>query len=43
MGPKMLAAIEFVQANPENTVIITDENNLVAAMQGQEGTQIKAY
>lgn len=43
MGPKMVAAIEFVQANPENTVIITDEANLVAAMEGQEGTRIRAY
>ncbi len=43
MGPKMLAAIEFVQANPKNKVIITDVDNLTAAIHGDEGTRIVAY
>lgn len=43
MGPKMLAAIEFVQANPKNRVIITDVDNLAAAIHGDEGTRIVAY
>ena len=43
MGPKMLAAIEFVQANPKNRVIITDVENLPAAIHGEEGTRIVAY
>jgi carbamate kinase len=43
MGPKMMAAIEFVQADPGNTVIITDEANLLEAMEGREGTHIVAY
>lgn len=43
MGPKMMAAIEFVQANPENRVIITNEDNLLEAMEGRAGTQIVAY
>ncbi|MFP3958598.1 MAG: carbamate kinase [Spirochaetaceae bacterium] len=43
MGPKMLAAIEFVQANPKNRVIITDVENLAAAIHGDEGTRIVAY
>ncbi|MFO8042767.1 MAG: carbamate kinase [Alkalispirochaeta sp.] len=43
MGPKMMAAIEFVQADPGNRVIITNEENLAAAVQGEEGTHIVAY
>ncbi|RKX95431.1 MAG: carbamate kinase [Spirochaetes bacterium] len=43
MGPKILAAIEFVQANPENRVIITDVENLKDAVEGRAGTIIKAY
>jgi len=43
MGPKIKAAIEFVQANPKNKVIITDENNLIQAVEGKEGTTIVAY
>lgn len=43
MGPKMLAAIEFVQADPSNRVIITDVVNLEAAMEGTAGTTIKSY
>jgi carbamate kinase len=43
MGPKMMAAIEFIQANPKNEVIITDVENLVAAMDGKAGTRIVAY
>lgn len=43
MGPKMLAAIEFVQTNPKNRVIITDVDNLVDAMQGNAGTEIVSY
>jgi carbamate kinase len=43
MGPKMTAAIEFIQANPHNEVIITDVGNLVAAVAGNAGTRIVAY
>lgn len=43
MGPKIEAAIEFVQANPNNRVIITDVDNLIAAIEGREGTTIVAY
>lgn len=43
MGPKMMAAIEFIQANPKNEVIITDVDNLVAAVDGKAGTRIVAY
>jgi len=43
MGPKMMAAIEFIQANPHNQVIITDVDNLVAATEGKAGTRIVAY
>ena len=43
MGPKMMAAIEFVQADPANRVIITNEDNLAAAVRGDEGTHIVAY
>ncbi|MBN2659279.1 MAG: carbamate kinase [Spirochaetales bacterium] len=43
MGPKILAAIEFVQANPENRAIITDVINLKDAIEGKAGTIITAY
>lgn len=43
MGPKILAAIEFVQANPENRAIITDVENLKDALEGKAGTIISAY
>ncbi len=43
MGPKMMAAIEFIQAHPQNRVIITDVDNLVEAVEGKAGTQIVAY
>jgi carbamate kinase len=43
MGPKMMAAIEFVQADPANRVIITNEENLLAAVEGNQGTHIVAY
>ena len=43
MGPKIEASIEFVQANPKNKVIITDVDNLLAAVEGKEGTTIVAY
>lgn len=43
MGPKILAAIEFVQADPENRAIITDVANLKEAIEGKAGTVIKAY
>ncbi len=43
MGPKMMAAIEFIQANPKNEVIITDVDNLVDAVDGNAGTRIVAY
>lgn len=43
MGPKMMAAIEFIQANPHNEVIITDVDNMVDAVDGKAGTRIVAY
>jgi carbamate kinase len=43
MGPKIQAAIEFVQADSENRVIITDVENLKEALAGKSGTVIKAF
>ncbi|MBF0544153.1 MAG: carbamate kinase [Candidatus Riflebacteria bacterium] len=43
MGPKIQAAIEFVQANPNNKVIITDIESLPQALEGKEGTTVVAY
>jgi carbamate kinase len=43
MGPKIMAAIEFVQADPVNKVIITDVASLKEALEGRAGTTIKAY
>lgn len=43
MGPKMMAAIEFIQANPKNEVIITDVASMAAAVEGKAGTRIVAY
>ena len=43
MGPKIQAAIEFVQADSENRVIITDVENLKDALAGKAGTVIKAF
>lgn len=43
MGPKIQAAIEFVQADSENRVIITDVENLKDSLAGKAGTVIKAY
>lgn len=43
MGPKIQAAIEFVQADSENRVIITDVENLKGALAGKSGTVIKAF
>jgi len=43
MAPKIMASIEFVQANPEHKVIITDVENLEAALDGKAGTSLVAY
>lgn len=43
MGPKISAAIEFIQANPRNRAIITDVANLGKALKGEAGTTIVAY
>ncbi len=43
MGPKILAAIEFIQADPRNRCIITDVDSLIPALDGKEGTTIVAY
>lgn len=43
MGPKIQAAMEFVQASPENRVIITDVVSLPAALAGEGGTILTAY
>ena len=43
MAPKIMASIEFVQANPHHRVIITDVENLEAAIDGKAGTTIVAY
>jgi len=43
MGPKIQAAIEFVQENPKNRTIITDVKHLGAALEGEAGTLITAY
>jgi len=42
MGPKIRAAIEFVQADPGNRTIITNIEGLTAALEGEEGTVITA-
>ncbi len=43
MAPKIMASIEFIQADPSHKVIITDEKNLEAALEGIAGTTITAY
>ena len=43
MGPKIQAAIEFVQASSDNKVIITDVENLKDALAGRAGTVITAF
>ena len=43
MGPKMMAAIEFVQANPKNKVIITDGEHMLDAIEGKEGTTLMSH
>ncbi len=43
MAPKIMASIEFIQANPHHKVIITDVDNLEAALDGNAGTTIVAY
>ncbi len=43
MKPKMQAAVEFIQANPKNRVIITDIDHLSDALEGKDGTHIVAY
>ena len=43
MGPKIQAAIEYVQADPRNRTIITDVENLAAGLAGERGTLIAAY
>lgn len=43
MAPKIMASIEFIQANPQHKVIITDVDNLEAALSGKAGTTITAY
>lgn len=43
MGPKIAAAIEFVQADPENRVIITDVESLPEAVRGEAGTIIQSH
>mgnify|MGYP006271665741 CR=1 FL=1 len=42
MGPKIRAAIEFVEANPGNRVVITDVQNVKEAVEGTQGTWITA-
>jgi carbamate kinase len=43
MGPKIQAAIEFIQADPKNRVIITDIESITEALEGKEGTTLVAY
>lgn len=43
MAPKIMAAIEFIQANPMHKVVITDVENLEAAIEGKGGTTMVAY
>jgi carbamate kinase len=42
MGPKIQAAIEFVQADDRNQAIITDVDGLIPALEGREGTTVVA-
>jgi len=43
MGPKIQVAIEFVQADSENKVLITDVESLKKALKGEGGTVITAF
>ncbi len=43
MAPKVMAAIEFIQANPQHKVIITDVEHLEASLEGRAGTTVVAY
>jgi carbamate kinase len=43
MGPKIRAAIEFLQADADNRVIITDVDNLKEALAGNAGTTITPF
>ena len=43
MGPKIQAAIEFVQADSENRVIITDVESLKDALAGESGTILTSF
>lgn len=40
MLPKVQAALQFVQAHPENTAIITSPEGAAAALRGEQGTRI---
>jgi carbamate kinase len=40
MGPKIEAAVEFVQANQKNKAIITNVQGFIPALEGKEGTTI---
>jgi carbamate kinase len=40
MGPKIRAAVDFVKNDPGKTVLITSENKLIEALEGQTGTKI---
>lgn len=40
MLPKVQAALQFVQARPENTAIITSPENAAAALRGGQGTRV---
>jgi carbamate kinase len=41
MGPKMKAAIDFVEQNPDKKVLITSEDKLIEALEGKTGTIIE--
>ncbi len=41
MGPKMKAAIDFIEQNPDKKVLITSENKLIEALEGKTGTIIE--
>jgi carbamate kinase len=42
MGPKIQAAIEFVEADARNRAIIIDVDGLIPALDGKEGTTVVA-
>jgi carbamate kinase len=41
MGPKIEAVIDYLQAHPSGSALITDPRNIARALDGESGTWIK--